>query len=232
MRVDTVLIEMLLVDRNFIAGKLNYYQKSGFIFLAMAWLLRRDKSVAKPKVSHVIMSSEERMSKSINESWTKLTLKLIWGLIKLVGMSAGILFLSAGAMLYTLHWIYGTTIRNPRLPQLMVAGLVLQACCTYAYPSWVGKLKAFRNLLLYSMGMVFPFSLGCGLFILVTSKKITFGLLEVSILIACGVLYYLAYSFLKARNALIHRTGSVLRRSREREKKNERNSLEHKGDER
>ncbi len=148
----------------------------------------------------------EKDQQDVEEPWATLAPKIIWYVIKRIGLAMGIMAVSGGAAFYTLHWIYGTPIRNPRLPQFIIIGLVIQVSCAYvSYRSWLGKLVTLRNFIIYSMGLIFPFFVGVLLLRHFKFKITAIGPLDISILIVCGTLYYISYSFLKARNLLLPR---------------------------
>ncbi len=138
-----------------------------------------------------------------DDSWPKLILMLVWAMIKVVGMYAGVLFVAAGATVYTLHFIYGTRVMNPRLPESIILGFVIEALCTYGYHSWLGKLIGLRNLVIYSLGIVFPVLLAIALLVALATSRKKFAVRDIAVLIACAAVYYPAYSFLKARKALL-----------------------------
>jgi len=144
-----------------------------------------------------------------DDPWPKIILMLVWAMIKVVGMYAGVLFVAGGATVYTLHFIYGTRVTNPRLSQLIILGFVIEAICTYGYRSWLGKLIGLRNLVIYSLGIIFPVLMAVALLVGLASRQKEVAALDIAVLIACATLYYLAYSFLKAHKALIQRIRKV-----------------------
>jgi hypothetical protein len=151
--------------------------------------------------------ARERMgTMPTDNSWPKLILMLVWRTIKVVGMWAGIFFVSGGAMYCAFHLVYGARIPNPRLPHVIILGLALLASCSYAYHSWIGRLTAFRNLLIYALGVILPVLTGIALARSFALKRKPIELLDGVVLFTCAVVYYVAYSFLKARKALLPRT--------------------------
>jgi hypothetical protein len=100
----------------------------------------------------------------------------------------GAAVVGGGAAAYTLHWKYGTPLRNPYWPHIALVGLVLLFVSTFTFRSRFNKWIVFRSIVLFTMGIIYPLCMILFLLKNVFSGYIPIGFQEIIIWIVCGLL--------------------------------------------
>lgn len=117
-----------------------------------------------------------------------------------IGIAAGWVGLSAAV--YTHHWIFEIPKRIRYEPYSSIVCLLVILSYFFSLRSRTGKWIAIENLLIFMMGMVYPFFLGIGLLRNTNSWMTKIGYREIILLISCGITCTWSSLFLISRNYL------------------------------
>jgi len=115
-------------------------------------------------------------------------------------LAMGTALVAGGAATYTLHWKYGTPIRNPYWPQCSMVGLVCLMVSTFLFQTRYSRWIVLRNIVFATMGIMYPISMILFMLKNVLSRFITIGPQELTIFVASGMLINLTNSFLRSRD--------------------------------
>jgi cytochrome c biogenesis protein CcdA len=118
----------------------------------------------------------------------------------IVGIVA--IWIGIASAMYTLHWIDPSFKILRREPYISIVCLLilLGNLITCRPPS--RRWTTLRNFLLYSLGVIYPF---CIAFFMLKNEKsdiATLGHWKMEILIACGIVIFLTWSFLRSKGVI------------------------------